>query len=304
MFFSDLVEGFLLDCRVRNLSERTIVGYENCLNHFLDYFGDQPVEDITLIDLRKYSLFLQDRNKFSVGDHPWAEEKDEPLSPWTVHHLLRPVKTIFNWATDEEILEKDPSRKLKLPKLPKGRVDMFSDEEIDELLSYAKTLNYRDYAIVFLLLDSGLRRGELVALNLEDVDVKTGMVTVRKGKGSKWRQVRVGDACKKVLWTYLNQHRRKSDSEAFFASFRDGSQLSGNAVSLILRRIGEELGFRVYTHKFRHTFATNLAKQVPNAFLVAQALGHSEINTAMIYVHLAQADSVDVSPMDAHLGEE
>ena len=300
MFFSELVEGFLIDCRVRNLSDTTITKYQEAYDLFIEYQGDVDIADITLTDLRKYSLYLQERNKYSAGNHPWAEEDDEPLSPWTVHHYLRPVRTIFNWAVDEEILEKSPARKLKLPKLPKGRVDVFSDEEIDELLSYARSLNYRDYTIVFLLLDSGLRRGELVDLNVEDVDVKTGLVTVRKGKGSKWRQIRVGDACKKVLWTYLNQHREKSESEAFFISLRDGNRISGNAVGLILRRIGQELGFRVYTHKFRHTFATNLAKQVPNAFLVAQALGHSEINTAMIYVHLAQADSVDVSPMDAH----
>jgi len=69
----------------------------------------------------------------------------------------------------------------------------------------------------------------------------------------------------------------------------------------LFRRLSEALAFRVYADKFRHTFAPNLARQVPNAFIVAQALGHSDLNTAVIYVPLAQTDAVNTSPMQEHL---
>jgi integrase/recombinase XerD len=302
MLFSSLVEGFLLDCRVRNLSENTLAAYENALNFLAKYLKDPQADTVSTSDLRRYSLHLQDRTRFSAGNHPFVDETKEGLSPWTVHHYLRPVRTLFNWATDEGLLSENPAKSLGLPKLPKGRVDRFTAEEIDELLTFSRSVSYRDYTIVFLLLDSGLRRGELVALNVQDVDLASGLVTVQHGKGDKWRQVRVGDSCRKVLWTYLHHHRNPTQENqvAFFLSHR-GGRITGNAVGCMFRRQSQTLGFRIYCHKFRHTFATNLAKQVPNAFLVAQALGHSDLNTAMIYVHLAQAEAMDVSPMDAHL---
>lgn len=305
MFLTNLIDGFLLDCRVRNLSDATISTYENALGFLVDFLGDVPAEEVTTADLRRYSLHLQDRTRYSAGDHPWMDETEEPLSPWTVHQYLRPVKTLFRWAKSEELSSGDPARGLKLPKLPRGRVDRFTTEEIDALLEHSRSVSFRDYTIVFLLLDSGLRRSELIALDLKDVDLSTGLVTVRHGKGDKWRQVRVGDACRKVLWTYINKHRETTTEEpALFLSLRGGSRsgrISGNALGSLFSRFSKELGFRVYTHKFRHTFATNYAKQVPNAFLVAQALGHSDLNTAMIYVHLAQAEVTAASPMDAHV---
>jgi len=145
-------------------------------------------------------------------------------------------------------------------------------------------------------------KGELVRLALSDVDVQHGLLTVRHGKGDKYRQVRVGKQCRQVLWTYIHKYRAATDCERLFLS-HTGDVLTGNAVTCMFQRFSEVLGFRVYAHKFRHTFATNLARQVPNAFLVAQALGHSDINTAAGYVHLAQSDTVDVSPMDIHLSK-
>lgn len=77
--------------------------------------------------------------------------------------------------------------------------------------------------------------------------------------------------------------------------------ITGNALGCLFRRLSEQVGFKVYAHKFRHTFATNLAIEVPNAFLVAQALGLTDLNTALIYVHLAQSELATISQMGAHL---
>lgn len=303
MLFSTLTEGFLLDCRARNLSENTIAAYAAALRLLSDYLGDLPAEEVTTAKLRAYSLWLQDRGKYGAGNHPWMKETDKPLSPWSVHHYLRPVKTLFAWASTEGLLSSNPAERLRLPKLPKGRVDRFTDAQISQLLEASRALSYRDYAICFLLLDSGLRREELAKLNVTDVDLTTGLVTVKHGKGDKWRQVRVGDNCRRVLWAYVNKHRKAPDTEPalFVSETGQPERITGNALGCLFSRLSRALGYRVYAHKFRHTFATNLAKQVPNAFLVAQALGHEDLNTASIYVHLAQTEAVDVSPMDSYL---
>jgi len=258
VLFSSLIAGFLLDCRARNLSKHTILTYDSALRLICNFLEDPPPEAVTLSDLRRYSLDLQERHQYAAGHHPWMTETQQTLSPWTVHHNLRPAKTLFAWATTEELLPANPAERLRLPKLPKGCVDRFTDEEIDRLLEVTKSPYYRDYAIVFLLLDSGLRRGELAALAVADVDMTTGLITVQHGKGDKWRQVRVGDVCRKVLWIYINKHRSPAgeDETALFLSDR-GSPMTGNALGCLFRRLSAELGFRVYAHKFRHTFATN-----------------------------------------------
>ena len=74
-------------------------------------------------------------------------------------------------------------------------MDRFTEKEIEKLLQFTRKTSYRDYAIVFLLLDTGLRRGELQALGVDDVNLTTGLITVKHGKGDKWRQVRIGKAC-------------------------------------------------------------------------------------------------------------
>jgi integrase len=159
-------------------------------------------------------------------------------------------------------------------------------------------MSFRDYAIVFLLLDSGIRRGELIALTLDDVNVMSGVITIRKGKGGKQRQVRVGDKCRKTLWRYVNDFRKESDSDILFLS-RGGKPLTGNAIAQMLRRLGKRTGLYVHAHKFRHTYATLFAQKTPNALLLADALGHATLKMSQQYVHLAGTQSTDSnSPMD------
>ena len=302
MLLSDLTQGFLLDCRLRNLSPHTIVAYDAALRLLCDFLSDPDVHSVTPDDLKRYSLYVKERGRYDAGHHPWMPATEQPLSAWSVHHLLRPIKTLFHWAHTEELLPTNPAERLKMPKLPRGRVDRFTDAQIDQLLAAARSVGFRDYCIVLLLLDSGLRRSELLALTLDDVNVGTGLVTVKHGKGDKFREVRVGDACRKALWLYVSKHRaHTADTERTLFTTREGTPLTSNALGSLFVRMSKRLGFPVYAHKFRHTFATNLAKQVPNAFIVAQALGHEDLNTAMIYVHLAASDAVNVSPMDHHL---
>jgi site-specific recombinase XerD len=183
-------------------------------------------------------------------------------------------------------------------------VETFTQAQINTLLEQAQATSYRDYCIVFLALDSGLRKRELIALTLEDVNVLTGMVTVRHGKGDKYRQVRVGELCRKVLWRYVNQYRKPDDKAetVFFLSER-GTPLSYYTLGTVMTRLSQKCGFRVTCHKCRHTFATNLARKFPNAFLIAQVLGHADLETSKGYIHLAAADvSAVFSPMDDLLG--
>jgi site-specific recombinase XerD len=305
MLLSTLIEGFLLDCRARNLSPATIDrAYGPCLRDFCEWMGDPPTSQVEADALRRFMVELQESNRFARGHHPWMEEiEDSPLSPWTIHRYVRVIKTMFKWAHDEKLLPRNKMASVKYPKLPKGRADVFSPEEIKILLEVARGTSFRNYAIVFLLLDTGIRREELVKLTVDDVNVVSGVVSVEHGKGDKQRKVRMGNACRKVLWRYVIEHRNPRDEEVrtFFLD-RRGKGMSYNAVGMMLTHLSQTTGIRVYAHKFRHTFATMFAKNLPNAMLLADALGHEDLKMAKWYVHLAGTESTDNnSPMDKFL---
>jgi site-specific recombinase XerD len=308
MLLETLIDGFLLDCRARNLSPSTIErAYEPCLRNLCTWLSNPEVTAITTEDLRRFIVHLGQSKAFERG-HPWVKEQHKGLSAWTIHNNVRTIKRLFNWACQEGIVPaSNPATKLAHPKMPTGKVKIFSRDEIDLLLREAKSTSFRNYAIVFLLLDSGIRRGELVALTLADVNAITGVVTVRHGKGDKQRAVRVGNACRKAVWRYANEFRQPLHPEvdALFLD-RHGRPLKANAVALMLRRLGERTGLHVHAHKFRHTFATMFATRVPNALLLADALGHETLEMSQKYVHLAGTQSTDahLSPMDWLLTSE
>ena len=204
MKLSNLINGFLLDCKARSLAAGSIErAYNPVLIELCRFLNDPEIADITTDDLRRFVVYL---------------DESRPLAQWTLFRYIRVTKRLFNWAEQEQILAKNPAAKVKNVRLPKGRVETFAKDEISLLLTEAKAMSYRDYTIVFLLLDSGIRRGELIALTLDDVNVINGIITIRNGKGGNQRQVRVGDKCRKILWRYVSDFRKESDSDVLFLS--------------------------------------------------------------------------------------
>ena len=239
MLLNHLCSGFLLDCRVRNLSRVTIErNYRPILERLTEFLCNPKANEIRTQDLKRFVLALQENDP----------------KPWTLYTYIRAVKRLFGWAVDEGIFESSPAAPLKYPRIPKTQIEIFSPEEIDLLLKEAEQMSYRDYAICLLLLDSGLRKSELVDLELDDVNLLTGQIAVRHAKGGKSRQVRIGNNTRKALWLYVNQYRDSEGGYLFVT--RQGTPLTANGLALMLRRLGKRTGLKVHAHKFRHTFAT------------------------------------------------
>ena len=240
MLLTQLCSGFLLDCRVKNLSRVTVErNYRPILERLTEFLENAEIAQISTLDLKQFVIFLQ---------------KNDP-KPWTLYTYIRAVKRLFNWAVDESILEINPAARLKYPRIPKKKqIEIFTPGEIDLLLRAARGMSFRDYVICLLLLDSGLRRSELVNLKLDDVNLLTGKLMITEAKGGKSREIRIGNNARKALWLYVNQYRDSEGGYLFVT--RQGTPLTANGLALMLRRLGKRTGLKVHAHKFRHTFAT------------------------------------------------
>lgn len=168
-----------------------------------------------------------------------------------------------------------------------------SAEEQEALLVQFNTRYYsphRNLVIVRLMLDTGLRAGEVVALGPEHVDLETGRLVVREGKGAKDRTLWFSDEVGGLLEEWLE---RRPDSPYLFPT-QEGNQLSTRYLRKAVKRAAEKAEIpeveRVSPHTLRHTFATDLYRETSNIRLVQKALGHADLSTTMIYTHIVDEE--------------
>ncbi len=174
-----LIESFLIDRKSQGLSPHTIALYNKKLKYFLSYCERQVLTQISQLTpdfIRRYLL-----------------ELSETHNPGGVHICFHSLRTMLYWIEEEEIMPdgwKNPTRRIKVPKLPIDPIEPIQIEEIHQLLTTCKS-NYsgaRDQAMILGLLDTGARAREFLNINLEDVDLATGAVMIRQGKGRKQPQ--------------------------------------------------------------------------------------------------------------------
>ncbi|NCD01367.1 hypothetical protein EOL94_04735 [bacterium] len=175
--------------------------------------------------------------------------------------------------------------KLGRPKKPKHIIkDTLSEAEVTMLISQSK--NIRERAIVCLLAYSGIRNKELCGLRVCDVDLGNNNLRVLDGKGSKDRFVNISGDCSKILINYLDKYHRNNDSY-LFTTLKHGNKYGSNDLRKLVHVLAKraKITRRVYPHLLRHSLATNLLKRGANITLIQKQLGHSFIETTMIYLH-------------------
>lgn len=290
-----LVESFLIDRRSQGLSPDTIELYTKKLQYFLKYCERQALTQVSQITpdfIRRYLL-----------------ELSETHNPGGVHACFRPLRTMLYWLEEEEIMPagwKNPIRKVKAPKLPTDPIEPIQIEEIHQLLKTCQN-NYsgvRDKAMMLGLLDTGARAKEFLNINLEDVDLATGAVMIRQGKGRKPRMVFLGRKTIRAIRGYLRY--RKDNHPALWVSTR-GERMTYAALRCLLRRRAELVGMKEIPtpHDFRRAFALVMLRNGVDIFALQKLMGHSDLQILRRY--LAQTDQ-DIhtahmrgSPVDGNL---
>jgi len=169
--------------------------------------------------------------------------------------------------------------------------EILTQAEQDKLLAPLKDSNHpikvRNLALLRLMLDSGLRVSEALALKQRDLDLETGRLMVRNGKGSKDRGLWINGETLQLLNRWIRSLNRSSQNGHIFIT-RDGGKMSRHYVLAMIYRLSKQagLGKRAHPHMLRHSFATDLLRQTKNLRLVQKALGHANLSTTQIYTHI------------------
>lgn len=210
-----------------------------------------------------------------------ALEKDRGVSNRSLENTRANLSAFFQWMAIEDVIPKNPCASIKSIKYTEECRKPFFETEIDALRGACK--NVKERAIIETLLSSGLRVSELIGLDQADVDPINYSVRVRHGKGDKERVTYMTSVAMRHYKKYLSG--RTDEHPAAFLN-RCGDRLTANGVRSILNKIGERAKVEdVHPHRFRRTFATVLAKRGMDVQEIMKLLGHTNINTTMVYVY-------------------
>jgi site-specific recombinase XerD len=228
-----------------------------------------------------------------------AELASRDLSDSYIHGHARAVKTLVRFWYQEAYI---PERiEFRMPHVAKKRLLVLTAEEVQRLIQGCSTK--RDKAIVMLLVDSGLRRAELCALNWEDIELSSGLVRVERGKGGKARSVVVGIRTRRALIAIKREVKPKGEGPVFH-SVR-GGRLSARGVRSMLMRLGQKTGVDVTAHALRRTFATLALRAGMNIVELQAMMGHSSIEMTREYIQMLDGDLIEAhrehGPVDKFL---
>jgi site-specific recombinase XerD len=221
-----------------------------------------------------------------------ARYKERPMSRYSLHGELAKVRVFLSYLLKAGALFRNEAEGLSLGKRPRGFRKPPTREAIAKLLIAPgeDSVGLRDRAIFEMLYSTGLRRAELCALNLGDVDRASGTVRVTKGKGGKDRLAPVGEKALEALARYLvkARPRMKARGQALFVGML-GQRLGPGSLNTIFHDYSKRLGLesRITPHLLRHAFATHLLENGASVRHVQAMLGHSDISTTAIYTHVS-----------------
>lgn len=255
--------------QIEGCSERTLQYYKMTVEHLLTTL-DVPVRKMTTDEIQSYLANYQQRNN---------------CSKVTVDNVRRNISSFFSWLEEEDYILKSPMRRIHKIKTKQSVKETISDEMIEKLRDNCECA--RDLAMIDLLYSTGIRVGELVRLNISDIDFEERECIVY-GKGDKERRVYFDAKAKLHLQNYINS--RHDDNPALFTTLDapyDRLKISG--VEIRVRELGRKISMeRIHPHKFRRTMATRAIDKGMPIEQVQKILGHSQIDTTMQYAIVNQ----------------
>ena len=282
MLFEECEAIFVRKCNAQNLSEETIRNYKYCLKTFFDFCRQRNISDIEQV------------NRYNIMDY--MAYLNDKYSSVTACDKFIILKAFFTCMTNLDNIPVNPMENMRRPKVEKTIINSFSQSDIKEIMNgFDKSdfIGYRNYTIMCLLFATGIRKSELLDIELPDIDWATNLVKIY-GKGRKERLVPLGNTIQKVLLAYLRKRKeyireRKCPNNIKLFITKDGHPLSKSGLDTVFShlKLGKKSwSTRVSAHTFRHTFAKFFLLNGGDLFSLQKILGHEDISTTRIYVDL------------------
>lgn len=267
----DYLKMFIAAKKIEGCSDRTVTYYKSTVEHLLKSI-DKPIRKITTDEIRSYLAQYQEKGG---------------CSKTTIDNIRRNISSFFSWLEEEDYILKSPMKRIHKIKTVQPVKETISDELIERLRDAC--LCKRDLAIVDLLYSTGIRVGELVRLNIDDISFEERECVVF-GKGDKERRVYFDAKAKLHLQDYLKE--RDDDNPALFVTLDAPHQrLKISGVEIRIRSLGRSINAeKIHPHKFRRTMATRAIDKGMPIEQVQKILGHSQIDTTMQYVMVNQSN--------------
>jgi integrase/recombinase XerC/integrase/recombinase XerD len=287
MNLPDAVDKFLLEQQLRGNTEKTIQGYRGYLRRFTAYLSASGVTELqymTIDHIHNYQLYINNK--------PNERGRGDKLARRSVQTYVRHIKVFVGYCYEQNFVTVDLRPKIRIPKAERPVIEILTDEEVDNILSHFQQteMGLRNRAIICLMLDCGLRRGEITSIRREDMNFDKRYVMVM-GKGRRGRIVPLGKAMCEALRDYLCVRRQAVglDSDEYVFITCNRTPIKNNTLGLLMRRLKQKTGIkRLRAHLLRHTFATNyLLHGLGDVYELSRLLGHSDIKMTEKYLQLA-----------------
>lgn len=290
MTIRECIDDFLIEQQVRGNSPKTQKHYFRCLGLF-ERFQSPKNPDISAVsvsDCKAYYIHLSNRNVSSV----------------TVQTYIRALRAFLSWCYLEAYISENIPKKFRLPKAQKKKIDILTDSEVEQLfrcLSGRDFISIRNYCIVALMIDSGLRLNEVVTIRRDKIHIAEGYAIVN-GKGNKERFVPLGLNSKRALLRYCAIVPNKEKETPLFV--KDTLiPIKESTVKQLFRKLKSRSGIpRLHPHLLRHTFATRYIERGGDIYSLQSILGHTSLEMVKKYVHLIPSKTVVnfavLSPLD------
>ncbi len=271
---ASLIDAYLAGLTARRYSPATVATYGFDLRHLLELVGEVRPDSLASHDIRRALATLHARG----------------IQPKTLARSLSAWRSFFTWLARQDRVGANPCLGLRPPKGDKRLPNVLSVDEMARLLEGHEgegIWGLRDSAMFELMYSSGLRRAELIGLDLGGVDLASGEVTVL-GKGSKTRIVPVGHQAAEAIKRWLAVRAQVArDTPALFVGVR-GQRISPGVLTLALKRLALRQGIsaHVHPHALRHSFASHVLQSSGDLRAVQELLGHASLSTTQVYTHL------------------
>lgn len=277
---------YLAELERRGASQHTLKSYASDLDQFAAYF-EVPAQ--TVPSPAEFDLPIL---------REWLSALyDDGLAVTSVRRKVAAVRSLFKFLLQEGLIQKNLATRLRTPKMRQRLPDVMSEEKTNNLLDSVESGDVlerpsreRDLAFLEVLYGCGIRVSELVGLNLEDIDLRSGWLRVR-GKGNKERQVPIGERAIAAVQRYLAARAASPDQRALFLNSR-GARLSDRQVRRLVKMyaLAATGDSTIHPHSFRHAYATHLLSDGADLRAIQELLGHARLSTTQKYTQVSLRD--------------